>query len=101
MTDVQQPVPDPNVGRLNAVVTTLLDALGTLLLAAGLGYGAWRVWGLGWGLCAAGLAVTILSMIAQARERGPRPVKVPPGAHPHREFLPGPEDPGTLHVKGR
>lgn len=92
--------PAATVDRVNGVVTTLLDALGVLLLAAGLGWGAWQVWGIGWGLCAAGLAVTILSNIAQLRQ-APRPVKVPPGAHPHREFLPGPEDPGPVHVKGR
>jgi hypothetical protein len=26
---------------------------------------------------------------------------VPAGAHPHLMPLPGPEDPGTMHVKGR
>lgn len=102
---VDQPAPlrrDPAVERVNDITTTALDTLGTLLLAAGLGYGAWITWGLGWGLVAAGIAVTILSSIAQARQAGPRTVRAPAGAHPHRELMmPGPEDPGTVHVKGR
>jgi hypothetical protein len=102
MTDPDQPQPrtDPIVDRVNELGTTFLDILGALLLSAGAAYGAWQAWGVALGLAVGGFAVTLLSGLAQARAR-PRAARVPPGAHPHREFLPGPEDPGNLHVAGR
>lgn len=86
--------------RINAVATTLLDSLAMLLVAAGAGWGAWTMWGQGRGLAVAGGVLFLMSLVAQARQAGPKQVKVPPGAHPHPP-LPGPEDPGTVHVKGR
>jgi len=92
--------PDPLVRRFNDVVTTVMDALGVLLLAAAAGAGAWEAWGIPVGLLCAGLVVTALSGIAQRRQIPARPAKVPRGKHPHVTALPGPEDPGTLHVRG-
>lgn len=91
------PPRDPVVARVNDIGTTILDLLGMLALAAGCGVGAWLMWGPGRGLAVGGVVLMVLSLIAQARQAPPRPVKVPPGAHP----LPGPEHPGPVHVKGR
>lgn len=101
VTQVTTTTRDPVVGRVNDLTTTFLDTLGVLLLAAGIAYGAWATWGLGWAFAAAGLTVTVLSTMVQARQQPRRPAKVPPGAHPHPPApLPGPEDPGPLHVRG-
>lgn len=91
--------PDPVVRRVNDLTTTFLDTIGVLLFGAALGWWGWA-YHPATGLASAGLAVTILSGLAQRRNT-PRPVKVPKGAHPHLNPLPGPEDPGNLHVKGR
>jgi hypothetical protein len=88
---------DPVVDRVNELTTTFFDALGMLLIAAGLAYGAWLVWGLGWALCAGGVAITCLSYVAQFRGR-PRPPKV--SHRPVRTTLPGPSHPGNLHIAG-
>lgn len=90
---------DPMVARVNALTTTFLDTVGVLLLCGAAGYGAWALWGLGWGLAAAGFWVMILSQVAQARQT-PRPARGRRGAHPHLDPLPGPESPGTVHVMG-
>ena len=90
---------DRVVARTNELVTTGLDTLGILLLAGAAFLGVWRPDRLALGVLAAGVVVLMLSTLVQARQR-PRVAKVPPGAHPHRAPAPGPEDPGTIHVKG-
>jgi hypothetical protein len=92
-------VPDPLVRRVNDLTTTFLDTIGVLLFGAAVCWWGWA-YHPATGLALAGLAVTILSGLAQRRNT-PRPAKVPPGAHPHLKPLPGPEHPGTVHVKGR
>lgn len=91
---------DPVVARVNSLTTTFLDAVGTLLLATAAGWGAWRGDRPAWGFAAAGLVVMLLSTVAQSRQN-PRPARVPKGAHPRRETLPGPDDAGNVHVMGR
>lgn len=97
MTDPERPQTDPIVGRVNDLVTTFMDLLGALLLAAGAGWAVWHQWGLGWGLTIGGVAVTALSAWAQHRARPALPKQA---ARP-RATLPGPSDPGNLHVAGR
>ncbi len=92
--------PDPVVRRANDLVTTALDTAGVLLLSAAVGVWGWMQFHPATGLAFAGAVVTMLSSLAQRRNT-PRPAKVPAGAHPHLTPLPGPEDPGPLHVKGR
>jgi len=90
------PTPDHVVGRVNDLALTFLDVLAALLLAAAAGYGAWQAWGIGWGLASAGVAVLALSLSAQAKAH-PRPVKV---AARKRPKVPGPSDPGPVHIAG-
>jgi len=91
--------PDPLVRRVNDLTTTFLDTLGILIWGTAMAWWGWA-YHPATGLALAGLTVTLLSGLAQRRNT-PRPVKVPKGAHPHLKPLPGPEDPGNLHVKGR
>lgn len=88
--------PDPMVRRANQLVTTALDTLAVLLFAGAAGWWGWTAVHPAVGLASAGLAVTILSVIAQ-RQPSPKTAAKPGGDEP----LPGPTDPGNLHVMGR
>lgn len=90
-----------NVDRVNGIVTTMLDTLASLAVAGGLGTVIASAHGVGAGMFFGGCTLATLSMVAQWRQSPRRMKDPPPGAHPHREFLPGPEDPGPVHVKGR
>lgn len=89
-------VNDSTVRRANQLTTTFLDTLGVLLLAAGAGWALWTGVGPGAGLSVAGLIVLSFSLIAQrqASVKAAAPVA-------EDEPLPGPADPGNLHVMGR
>jgi hypothetical protein len=88
---------DVVVERVNALTTTFLDLLGTLLLTLAAG---WAVWGAPWrhalAAAVAGLIVMVLSSAAQFRAR-PAPVK---HAASGGRLLPGPSDAGTIHIAG-
>jgi hypothetical protein len=90
-------VNDPLVRRVNALVTTFLDLLATLLFAGAVGWTGWVYAGPWAGMVAAGVVVTVLSAVAQHRAapRRPAPAVVEP------EDLPGPTSPGNVHVMGR
>jgi hypothetical protein len=85
------------VRRVNALVTTFLDLLATLLFAAGAMLSVWQVADMWVGLLAAGVVVTLLSALAQHRAR---PLEPAP-AGDEDEPLPGPASAGNLHVMGR
>lgn len=92
---------DPVVDRVNELTTTALDTLAVLLMAGSVG---WLGWGLSpsAGLGFAAILLILFSSLAQARHRNSMKRKAEVPARPHREVvLPGPEDPGNLHVKGR
>lgn len=90
---------DPLIRRVNALVTTFLDLLATLLFAGAVGYAAWVTLGVAAGLGFAAVMVTLLSMLAQ---RQARPKVTPAGPDDDDTItLPGPTDPGNLHVMGR
>ena len=88
---------DEPVRRVNQLTTTLLDTLAILLFAAANGWGFWEWIGPAAGLGAAGATVFTFSLIAQRQAR----VKVVRGEPEERRPLPGPADPGNLHVMGR
>lgn len=88
---------DPMVSRVNALVTTFLDLLATLLFAGAACWAAWVLLVPAAGLLCAGLVVAAMSAFAQHRAT-PRP---PAPADADTEVLPGPTDPGNLHVMGR
>lgn len=90
---------DPMVRRVNALVTTFLDLLATLLIAAAAGCAAWVLLVPAAGLLAAGVVVAVFSMLAQHRAT-PRP-PTPVVGDDETITLPGPTDPGNLHVMGR
>jgi hypothetical protein len=91
--------PDPYVRRANQFTTTFFDALAVLLLSAGAGVAGWQLIALWVGLMFAAVTLMILSALAQwrASARPPRPTVVDDETIP----LPGPADPGNLHVMGR
>lgn len=94
MTDLP---PDPMVRRVNQLTTTFLDTLAILLFAGAAGWSCWRI--APWvGLFAAACAVSILSILAQLRSAPKAPVPV---ERDDEDDLPGPADPGNLHVMGR
>ena len=98
MTDPEQPRrADPIVTRVNDLVTTFMDLLGGLLIAAGGAWATWQKFGFGWGLAVGGITVLVMSTWAQMRAQPARPK---PAARPHREPLPGPSDAGSLHIAG-
>lgn len=84
--------------RTNALTTTFLDLLGTLLFAGAAGYAAWTLLAPWAGMMGAGVVVTALSALAQRRAQ-PRPVRL--RAVPDEDEAPGPTSPGNLHVMGR
>lgn len=95
MTDL--PAGDPVVRRANDLATSALDVLGSLLLAAAAGWWAWSAVHPALGLAVAGSVVIVLSGLAQWRGT-PRTM----ARHtPAPTALPGPTDPGPLHVMGR
>lgn len=96
MTDLEYSPPDRVVRRVNEITFTFLDAVGTLLVAAAVGWWAWEKSGPPAGLLLAGACVTILSVLGQARFN-PRPPKVKARQRPH---VPGPTDPGPVHIAG-
>lgn len=88
-------MPPPQRASLNDRVTTFLDALAMLAVAAGVGLGVYGA-RFGWPTALAGAVLGALSLGAQVlhRDRRPRQRKlkaVPP---------PGPSDPGNVHVMG-
>jgi hypothetical protein len=89
---------DQTVRHANALTTTFLDALGVLLLAAGIGWSLWVELSPAAGMCAAGAVVLLMSMVAQQRQTPRGPTEPVPEPSPD---LPGPADPGNLHVMGR
>ncbi len=91
MTDM----PPSSSDRLDAVVTTAMDTLAILAVAAGVAF-CLLPYGPGLALIAAGLALAAMSTAVQLAHR-PRPPRRAPAAVP----LPGPEHPGTVHVSGR
>lgn len=87
-------VRDPVVHRINEIMTTLFDMAGVVLLAisAWVGVGD-RLWpGAQW--TAAAFFVLTGSALAQRRDR------VPKLKRPLRPYVPGPSDPGTVHIAG-
>ncbi len=88
---------DQTVRRANQLTTTFLDTLGALLIAAGVGWALWVTIAPAAGLAAAGIVVLLFSLLAQ-RQATPKAEKV---AEPDPKPLPGPSDPGTVHVMGR
>lgn len=88
---------DQSVNRVDHLTTTFLDTLAVLLLAAAAGWALWTSVGPAAGLGAAGVIVFAFSQLAQrqATVKHERPKRA---AEPS---LPGPEDPGPLHVMGR
>jgi hypothetical protein len=90
---------DVVIDRVNALTTTFLDVLGTLLVAFAVG---WAIWGAPWrqalAAAVAGLVVMLLSGLAQHRAV---PKALPEIEQDPDEPLPGPTDPGNLHVLGR
>jgi hypothetical protein len=87
---------DSTVRRANQLTTTFLDTLGTLLLAAAAGWWLWVAIHPAVGLAASGAVVIAFSLLAQrqATVKTAAPVV-------DDEPLPGPADPGNLHVMGR
>lgn len=97
MTDLPT---DPYVRRANQLTTTFFDALAVLLLSAGAGVAGWQLIALWVGLMFAAVTLMLLSALAQwrAAPRKLRPVLV---TDDETIPLPGPADPGNLHVIGR
>lgn len=89
---------DPMVRRVNALVTTFLDALAILAIAAGVGWATQPRVGWAGALFFAGCILATLSMVAQFSQR---PARVPKPTDDDTVDLPGPTDPGNLHVMGR
>lgn len=96
MTDLP---PDPYVRRANQLTTTFFDALAVLLLTAGAGVAGWHLIALWVGLMFAAVTLMLLSALVQwrATPRAPKPELGDDETIP----LPGPDDPGNLHVMGR
>ena len=94
MTEGQR---DPLPQRVNELATTLLDAVAMLGLAAGLMLALRPAYGWGGGLLAGSALLAALSIGTQwlhrPRETAPR--------RPAAPDLPGPADPGNVHVMGR
>ncbi len=91
MTDM----PPSTNDRFDAVVTTALDTLAILAVAAGVAF--WLLpFGLGPALIFSGLSLAAMSTAVQLAHRPRAPRRAP--AAPR---LPGPEHPGTVHVSGR
>ena len=88
---------DQSVRRVGDLTTTFLDTLGVLLLAAGAGWAMWNTVAPSAGLGVAGVVVMVFSLIAQRQARP----KSDPVKALEDEPLPGPADPGNLHVMGR
>lgn len=92
MTDLP---PDLAMRRADHIVTTALDTLAILLFGAAAGWWGWTAVHPATGLAAAGLVITIMSVVAQ---RQPRPKSA---ERPAEDIPPGPKDPGNIHVMGR
>jgi hypothetical protein len=86
----------PQSSSLNDRVTTFLDALAMLAIAAGIGLVVAGV-RCGVGLLAGGLSLASLSVATQLvhQPRRPKRAKVTP-----LRSAPGPDDPGDVHVMG-
>lgn len=93
------PIVEPDPEPLKELVSTVLDTLGILALAAGSAWGLFAVVG-PYAVAIGGVIVIGLNTIAgfarRPREVGEAMPVSPPPAPP-----PGPQDPGTLHVSGR
>jgi hypothetical protein len=91
---------DVVIDRVNALTTTLLDTVGTLLVAFAAG---WAIWGCPWrqalGVAVAGLVVLAVSALSQLRSVPKALPEVVADDEP--VLLPGPSDPGALHIVGR
>lgn len=90
--------PDPMVRRVNQLTTTFLDTLALLLIAGGTGLALWVQVNPPSGIIAAGLFVLIFSNVAQRRAVPKLPKST---ERDDEDDLPGPADPGNLHVMGR
>jgi hypothetical protein len=88
---------DEPVRRVNQLTTTFLDTLAVLLFAAGVGWALWVEVGPAAGLSGAGLVIFVFSLLAQRQAI----IKVRAAEPDDRKPLPGPADPGNLHVMGR
>lgn len=87
-------VRDPVVRRINEITTTMFDLAGVVMFALAAWAGvADRLWpGAQW--IAAAMVVLTGSALAQRRDRAPKPG---PSLRP---YIPGPSDPGTVHIAG-
>lgn len=96
MTDLP---PDASVRRANQLTTTAFDAIAVLLFTAAAGVAGWQLITLWVGLMFAAVTLMLLSALAQwrAAPREPKPEVASDETIP----LPGPDDPGNLHVMGR
>ncbi len=92
-----QPSRDAVVSRVNELATTMLDTVAMLGLAAGLVLVLRPAYGWGGGLLAGSALLAALSIGTQWLHR---PREAPPKRRPAPD-LPGPADPGTVHVMGR
>ena len=90
--------PDPMVRRVNQLTTTFLDTLALLLIAGGTGFSLWVKVNPPTGVIAAGIFVLFGSVLAQRRAT---PKSLKPVERDDEDDLPGPTDPGNLHVMGR
>lgn len=79
-------------------VSTALSTAAILAIVAGVGLGLWPHWG-PWSLTAAGVLLAVLVAWTDSMRRPPKPVPAL-ALTPVRKPLPGPESPGTMHVKG-
>lgn len=77
--------------------STLLSTLSMLAVVIGLGWGLWPYLG-PWSLCIAGVLLGLIVSITDQMRKPP--ADPPPADAPQKPKLPGPSDPGTLHVGG-
>ncbi len=88
---------DQTVRRVGQLVTTFFDALAVLLFAAAACWWLWVAVAPPVGLAVAGAVIMLFSLLAQ-RQATPKAARVESAAD---KPLPGPADPGTVHVMGR
>ena len=90
---------DQGAERFKETLSTLIDVVAMVAVAAGVGWGLWSRIG-PWSVAAAGLLLFGMSVASSMVRQSSTPA--PPVVEAvDADFLPGPEHPGTVHVVGR